>query len=386
MAGVLPDGYRRLGRFAVRIRAGAAIYEQGAIPANCLVVLAGLVDFEIVDADGQTTVVASAEPGDLLGHVAAFTGRPTSAAARARQDSVVLSIPIDRLLEAFREAPELAMQLVTTFADPERAARSRSRPAAVAGPVEAQSEEAPKDDSVIALPGPFDDTFFFSDIATCPISETRFEFLRVRTRSVRPSERDSDFFVKYTSLDPTHYSLVVCPRCGYASYHDDFAGVDVQEVTRLKGDISVRVDLMGQNLSGVRTLEDAARAIELAMRCYAMRDANDRRRAVLLHRRAWIERQRGDADAEAAWIREARDAYQQAYEGGKDISDESAMRVAYLIGDLTLRLGDVATGARWLETATRSPEAKSQSGLTRMARDRLYDARQMLQEAQKKAS
>ena len=56
------------------------------------------------------------------------------------------------------------------------------------------------------------------------------------------------------------------------------------------------------------------------------------------------------------------------------------MRVAYLIGDLSLRLDDPILGAQWLETAVRFPQAKQQSGLERQARDRLSDARKLLAE------
>ncbi|MSQ31546.1 MAG: DUF2225 domain-containing protein [Dehalococcoidia bacterium] len=74
----------------------------------------------------------------------------------------------------------------------------------------------------------------------------------------------------------------------------------------------------------------------------------------------------------------ARDAYRSAFEGDTTISAEGALRAAYLIGDLTLRLGDALEAARWFEIATRSPQAASQSGLVRMARERLHDARTAL--------
>jgi uncharacterized protein (DUF2225 family) len=128
--------------------------------------------------------------------------------------------------------------------------------------------------------------------------------------------------------------------------------------------------------------------LELAQMCYQHRRANERRSAVLLHRRAWLERERGDEVAERNWLTKARDAYRRSFELDGQISEESAMRVAYLLGDLSLRLGEPHEGARWLETATRFPKAKSQSGLERVARDRLSDARKLLAEieAEKKSA
>ncbi len=51
-------------------------------------------------------------------------------------------------------------------------------------------------------------------------------------------------------------------------------------------------------LTGHRTAEDAESALELAMECYALRHPNGRRHAVLLHRRAWLARAKGDKQAE----------------------------------------------------------------------------------------
>ncbi len=43
-------------------------------------------------------------------------------------------------------------------------------------------------------------------------------------------------------------------------------------------------------------------------------------------------------------------------------------------------LGEPVEATRWLETAIRVPGAKNQSGLVRLARERMFDARQVLGE------
>lgn len=390
----LPDSYRRLSQYAMRLAPGAMVYEQDAVPNHCYVVLRGTIQFEALDAGGEPAVVASAREGDLVGHVAAFTGRPTSAAARAAGETIILAVPMADLLGAFREAPELALQLIRAFANHDatppllRAAEPETPEGLTASPAEPPpAEQSPADpppavgdNPRVPIEGEFDPEFFFVDSITCPVSGTEFDYLRVRTRSVRPVSRDSDFFVRYRSLDPAHYSILVCPSCGYAAYRDDFQDISEQERALLWEARETRLAIMEHSLTGLRPAGDAVRVADLALHSYALRRANERRRAVLLHRRAWIERERGDADAEREFLTGARDAYRSAYERDSAISEESAMRAAYLIGDLTLRLGDPLEGSRWLETATRSPEAKQQSGLARMARERLYDARRLLDE------
>ena len=111
------------------------------------------------------------------------------------------------------------------------------------------------------------------------------------------------------------------------------------------------------------------------MQCYAQRRPNERRHAVLLHRRAWLARAAGDVDVELDWLGRARDAYQAAYERDPEVDDDKALRAAYLIGDLTLRLGDPLASSRWFEVCLKAG-ASEQSGLVRMARERLHDARE----------
>jgi hypothetical protein len=132
-------------------------------------------------------------------------------------------------------------------------------------------------------------------------------------------------------------------------------------------------------------VDDAEAALELGMQCYAQRRPNERRRAVMLHRRAWLARARGEAAVELEWLTRARDAYRDAYERDPEVSDEGAVRAAYLIGDLTLRLGDPQGASRWFEVCTRGANSE-QSGLIRMARERLYDAREALKALEAEAS
>jgi uncharacterized protein (DUF2225 family) len=381
MPGSLPDSYRRLAGFSSRLNPGTRLYDEGAVPDRFYVVLKGEVLFEVVSEHGDAEVVARAEPGSFVGHVAAFTGRPTSAAARVERETVVLAIPIVQLTEAVREAPELGVHLIRTFAG------SAAPPDADGPSSDALSDEAhekpeagrdePQGQGVLAIQGDVDTRTFFVDTAVCPVSGTNFQFLRVRTRAVRPKERETDFHVRYEGVNPTWYGIVVCPTCGYAAYLDDFDALDDAARARLAGDREPRSALLSSPLSGTRTLEDATLALDLAMRCYEGRGASDSRRAVLQHRRGWLAREAGNAMSERTWITRARASYEQAFASDKRLSEEAAARIAYLVGDLGERLGDLQGAAQWLETAVRVAPASS-AGIARTARDRLQHVRELV--------
>lgn len=380
MPGPLPDSFRRLATFSSRLLPGTRLYDQGATPDRFYVVLRGEVLFEVLSEQGDPEVVARAQPGSFVGHIAAFSGRPTSASARVDRETVVLAIPLARLMEAIRDAPELAIQLIYEFAGgpaPAVFGDLVGRDLDAEDEPAAPSPMAGDDEDVVPVEGEVDAKLFFLDTATCPVSGTRFQFLRVRTRAVRPKERESDFHVRYEDVNPTWYGIVVCPECAYAAYQDDFESLDEPARARLWDEHALRSAMLERPLSGVRTLKDAVTALDLAIRCYEARGSSDSRRAVLQHRRGWLEREGGNPNAERPWLIRARESYERAFKDDKRLSEEAAARIAYLVGDLSERLGDLQSAAQWLETATRVAPTSS-AGIARTARDRLQDVRESI--------
>lgn len=363
-------------RYEWRLPAGAPIYDQGANTGHFYLVLEGRVVFEVIDAAGARAVVHEALPGHALGVVSAFTGRPTSAAASAGDPSVVLAIPVEEAPEAFRTSPELAIEIIEQLANDGRR-RERQVTAAVDNPAaeEAAAPPPPPTDIDVPLRASFDESRFFVDDIRCPVSGTTFQYLRVRAGGVRPRSRQSDFQIVYQDVDPTWYSVIVCPQCSYAAYLDDFRQLGTAERRDLVANQTVRDEFGRPYLCGVRTLDEAKVAFDLGLAAYRVRGASARREAGILHRLGWLERARGDAEAEGRLLRAARDAYRHAYERDGDMNDAAAMRAAYIIGDLSLRIGEPQEAGRWLLSCVQTPAADQHSGLVRMARERLGEAR-----------
>ncbi len=389
------DEHASLQRFRQEYQPGATVYEQGTNPAEFFVLASGRVVFEVLDSLGARTTVGEVLAGGVFGLVSAFSGRPTSAAARTAAKSEVLAIPVSEAAEAFRNAPELAVRIVRQFAN-ERLAP----PSAAPNVDEVAIEPEPpsllplhmfNDDAHSPVPevdaqlGAFNEAWFFRDDAQCPVCRNTFPYLRVRASAVRPASRDSDFRIAYRTVDPSLYSVSVCPHCAYASYLEDFAEVDANERRALLTTRSERLGMVSQGVAGERDIESGMVSLRLALACAETRGSGPRRIAGLVHRLAWLERSRTDEDAERVLLQQARDTYVSVYEQDPDIQDASAMRVAYLIGDLSLRLGDPGTARKWLLECVAMKTAERQEGLLRMARLRLDDAREAQHEAARTA-
>ena len=373
------------------IAAGATLYERGTSTGSFYVVVRGRVVLEVGAAPGNTAAAHLAEAGSTVGAYAAFSGRPAPSTARALEPSVVLSVPVERAAAVFARAPEFALSIIGDFADLTEEPR-RPLPAdadlSVRSDADSQSEGTAgdgQDEEVVPLPGTYDDEQFFVSKLTCPVSKTRFEQLRARAGAMHPTGRDSDFHISYSGTDPTYYSIAACPECGYASYLDDFAEVTADEVAALRAAQAKRGRYDGANLCGVRTIDNAMTALRLAVAAYDARSSGPRRIAGLYHRMAWLERDRGNVEPELAALTFACEAYVRAYEADSNLSEETAMRAAYIIGDLKLRLEEPHEAFTWLTSCLQSPEIDAQAGLARMARDRLSECRGIIERMKKSA-
>ena len=397
MTAPLPDGLAELRRrFGVRVEIGTVIYGQAAAPDRFYVVERGRVVFETSSAEGAVSAVGTAGPGQCFGHVDAFAGRPTSTSATVLEPTVLIAIPLEQAAEAFALAPQLAVRMIAGLTAAQEQAQAQAE-ASTPSPAQAASELSPASspapaepagttadeeipDHALGVKTAFNEERFFTDTTVCPVCEAQFEYLRLRSGAVTPVSRESDLRIVHRDLDPTHYVVVVCPECSFAAYRDDFEQLSPAERDRLVDRGPERAHWGRPNLCGERGLDEAALAFDLAVHCYDVRRADDRKLAGLLHRRAWVERARGDAEAERRHLGEACQSYRRAFERDDSVTDAAAQKAAYLIGDLYLRLGEHAEASRWLRSCVEMAESGRQTAIVRLARDRQMEARRALRD------
>jgi hypothetical protein len=221
-----------------------------------------------------------------------------------------------------------------------------------------------------------DDRAYFKAIATCPACDKRFEHLRVREVAVHPTVWESDFRIIYATVDPSIYAVLVCPNCCFASYRTDFETLAARERASVLADERAREKIGGRALQGMRTIRDSGLALNLAIRCSRVQGRSELRIGGLLHRRAWIERALGNRKQENELLTSAVECYTHAFEHDATVSRADEGRLAYLIGDLTVRLDLPIAARRWFLEAASLARSSDARHLEQLARNRLLDAKE----------
>ena len=87
---------------------GDVLFQYNDLADDLYVVVRGRIAIAIANPiDHRETVVSLMEPGDLFGEMAMLDDGPRSAMARALEPSMVLSVPYEPVLAAFRQDPRM---------------------------------------------------------------------------------------------------------------------------------------------------------------------------------------------------------------------------------------------------------------------------------------
>jgi len=88
------------------------IFTGGQEARAFYLVLSGAVKVYLLSSEGREQILHILGPGDLVAEAAVFGGSIYPASAMATEDSRLLGIQRDRLLELIREDPELALSMI----------------------------------------------------------------------------------------------------------------------------------------------------------------------------------------------------------------------------------------------------------------------------------
>lgn len=224
----------------------------------------------------------------------------------------------------------------------------------------------------------FDEVTFINNI-NCPFCEKKFDYREVKSKYLIVERQDSDFCSYYKDINPIYYDVLVCSNCGYA-FTKESANAVGQEERGAINDILAKLRINGGSFAGVRTIEQAIRAYNLAIICQELRKAKDSIKGSLYLRLGWLYRYQGNNINEEKSLQKALEHMKRAYEKESTTDIKKELRIMYLIGELSYRTGSVKEAVQWLQSVTFHKEAKNYPVFERMARNRWQDIRQDMKE------
>ena len=205
-----------------------------------------------------------------------------------------------------------------------------------------------------------------------------FKSLAIRTSAVYVEKRESDFHSVYRGLNPLHYSIIVCPVCKYAASQQSFAKELSSAMTKQLGLALSRLETSDMEFNKERNMDTALESFKLAIRTAQLKKSRPGELAGLLHAAAWICREDNNAELERAYLDQALNFYQQGFEkSSANIGNLSDVQVAYLIGDLSLRLGRYTEAINWFNKTISHPKIKLNPNIEKQAREQWGVARDL---------
>ena len=113
---------------------------------------------------------------------------------------------------------------------------------------------------------------------TCPVCENIFKARAVKTSSYRVIKHDSDFFIRYTLINPYFYDVWICNSCGYSAMKNDFSKIRNYQVESIKEKITSKWN--GRNYPDIYDINIAIERYKLSLLNYFVMEAKSSKKAM----------------------------------------------------------------------------------------------------------
>jgi CRP-like cAMP-binding protein/uncharacterized protein (DUF2225 family) len=370
------------------LAAGQVLVREGDPPGAMYVIYAGRMRVYRRDLTAIDSMidVATLGVGDVIGELAAILGQLRSATVQALEPSQVLEIPADHMANVMQQYQPLLRVVALALRErselPDTQITELAATLGLVFPAEAETvadrDGATPNRQILAVPE-YDAAVVYPKAVNCPACGARFSALNVKVQKDQPAERASDFHTTYrTAYNPYDYEVWVCPNDLYAALPGEFAELqprERQQVAEVVEQVTAKWADGRPDFNVDRTLDLRQRSLELALALAEMRQAPRLRLAALAHRLAWCARERDNIEEENVWLAQALEHYRTGYLEADLGGAREELRVQYLCGELSLRLGDVTEALTWFAEGLRHRELEKHPTWERILREQWSVAR-----------
>jgi uncharacterized protein len=212
---------------------------------------------------------------------------------------------------------------------------------------------------------------------TCAMCESSFTTKKVRSRFVKVLNFDTDFAPLYADgfENPNFYYINVCPDCGY-SFTDDFSSYFPPGAKQVIQD-KICNQWVPHDYGAERTIQDALNTFKLAAYSSMLKKEKHIVTAGLYIRLAWLYRSTENLDQELRFLKLALKEYTESYSTGDYKGTQvSELRLMYLIGELSRRIGNTQDAVRFFSKVIEKQRQSVEPQIIQLAKDRWQEMRE----------
>lgn len=206
----------------------------------------------------------------------------------------------------------------------------------------------------------------------CPVCETTFKQLALKSTSYRMISKDSDFFIRYAIVNPYFYDVYVCEHCGYSALKVDFNKISEKQKESVLSNISTK--FKSRTYPKEYNLSIAIERYKLALLNATYINSKSSTKAMICLKLAWMYRLSEDsnsAELEKNFLKSALEGFNVTLEKeSMPVYKMNTFLLMYLIGELNRRLEIYDTALSWFSRVITTPGVSTNlKELTRTQRD-----------------
>lgn len=189
----------------------------------------------------------------------------------------------------------------------------------------------------------------------CPVCGNKFKVKSVKTKAYKMESKDSDFFIRYKSINPYFYDVWICQSCGYSSMKPDFYEINPKQIDLVKKNLTPKWN--SRQYPDVCDVDTAIEKYKLSLITYYTIEAPSSKKALNFLKLAWMYRLKNDKSYENIFLQKSLNEFEHSFYS-EDLSNSyiDEYKMMYLIGELNRRLGKTDVALSWFGKVITTPK------------------------------
>ncbi|CUU50599.1 DUF2225 domain-containing protein [Clostridium beijerinckii] len=180
----------------------------------------------------------------------------------------------------------------------------------------------------------------------CPVCNSHFKAKTVKSKSPRVISKDSDFFIRYSVVNPYFYDVLICNSCGYAAIRSDFEKLKLHKKELVLSNVTPK--WKPREYPHILDEKLAIERYKLALLNAMLIDLPNSTKGMISLKIAWMYRLLDNSSQETLFLKQALEGFNTAYMTEifpiYGLQRDSLM---YLLGELNRRLGNNQDALQW---------------------------------------